>query len=96
METIINVRLEDCPSDIKPELRQKAEERFAKELRKNFPSDDAMTHAYKLFTDASEGGMISKADERIATTWAKAFEKAQMAGFRDIAVEEAYFEVRLQ
>ena len=37
METIINVRLEDCPSDMKPELKQKAEERFAKELRKTFP-----------------------------------------------------------
>ena len=55
-----------------------------------------MTHAHKLFTDASEGGMISKADEAIAKTWVKAFEKAQMAGFRDIAVEEAYFEVQLQ
>ena len=96
MEAIINVRLEDCPSDMKPDLRQKAEDRFARELRKSFPSDDAMKHAYKLFTDASEGGMISKADEHIAKAWVKAFEKAQMAGFREIAVEEAYFEVRLQ
>lgn len=96
MDTIISVRLEDCPSDMKPELKEKAEARFAKELRKGFPDDDAMRHAYKLFSDAAEGGTISKADERIATTWAKAFEKARTAGLRDIAVEEAYFDVRLQ
>lgn len=96
MDTIINVRLEDCPSDMKPELKEKAEARFTKELRRSFPNDDAMRHAYKLFSDACEGGAISKADERIATTWVKAFEKARTAGFRDIAVEEAYFEVRMQ
>ena len=96
MEINIIVRLEDCPLDMKPELKQKAEDRFARELRKGFPNDDAMSHAYKLFTDASEGGMISKAEEQIAIQWQSALSKAQQAGFRDIAVEEAYFNVRLQ
>lgn len=96
METTIIVHLEDCPSSMGAEIRQKAENRFAKELRKNFASDDAMGRAYKLFTDASEGGMISKSDEQIAIQWRNAFTKAAQAGFRDIAVEEAYFNVRLQ
>lgn len=96
MESVISVRLEDCPSDMKQELKQKAEDRFSKELRKCFANDEALKRACKLFTDASEGGMISKADEKYAMEWSKAFGKAQLAGFRDIAVEEAYFEVRLQ
>lgn len=93
--TLIDVRLVDCPDDIEPAIRKKAESRFAKELLRSFPGEDQMRQAYKLFMDASEGGLISKSEEKIATTWTKAFEKARMAGFRDIAVEEAYFDVRL-
>ena len=92
---VVEVRLVDCPTDIDPAIKEKAEGRFAKELLKSFPSEDQMRQAYKLFMDASEGGLISKSEEKIATTWTKAFEKARMAGFRDIAVEEAYFDVRL-
>lgn len=95
MTTLIHVRLEDCPTDLEPSLKQKAEDRFGKELRKCFPSDDALRRAYKLFTDASEGGTITKAEEKIATAWKNAYDKARQAGFRDIAVEEAYFDVRL-
>lgn len=94
MESIIEVQLQDCPSDLEPALKEKAEQRFTKELLKCFPSTDALTQALKLFTDASEGGTISKAEEQIATTWTKAYDKARQAGFRDIAIEEAYFEVR--
>lgn len=95
MDSIIDVSLEDCPADIEPALKLKAEERFSKELRKSFPTDDALRRAYKVFSDASDGGMISKADEKIATSWKTAFDKARQAGFRDIVVEEAYFEVRV-
>ncbi|WP_312463517.1 hypothetical protein [Comamonas sp.] len=91
----IDVRLQDCPADLKQELKTKAEERFARELRKNFPDDKSLKQAFKLFSDASEGGLLSKAEEKVATTWTKAFDKARQAGFRDIAVEEAYFEVRV-
>lgn len=94
--SLVNVRLVDCPSDIDPALKEKAENRFAKELAKNFQSQDEMRQAYKLFADASEGGFISKSEEKIAMTWTKAFEKARQVGFLDIAVEEAYFDVRLQ
>lgn len=92
----IYVRLVDCPSDIDPAIKEKAESRFSKELLKSFRTEDDLRQAYKLFTDASEGGLISKAEIKIAETWSKAFEKARQAGFRDIAVEEAYFDVRLQ
>lgn len=95
LASVINVRLVDCPSDIDPVIKEKAEGRFTKELLKNFLNEEDMRQAYKLFTDASEGGLISKAEERIATTWTKAFEKARQAGFRDIASEEAYFDVRM-
>ncbi|TDS74388.1 hypothetical protein [Comamonas sp. JUb58] len=95
MNAVIEVRLEDCPADLDPALKQKAEDRFSKELRRCFPSEQALKQAFKLFMDASEGGHISKSDEKIAITWKNAFDKARQAGFRDIAVEEAYFDVRM-
>lgn len=91
----IDVRLLEIPSDLRQELRRKAEERFEKELRRSFPDESALFSAFKLFNDASEGGLLTKAEEKEATAWSKAFDKARQAGFRDIAVEEAYFEVRV-
>ena len=95
MDSIIEVKLQDCPADMTADIRAKAEQRFAKELARSFRGDDDMRKAFKLFTDASEGGTISKAEEKIATTWNKAYDKARQAGMRDIAVDEAYFEVRI-
>lgn len=95
LASVINVRLVDCPSDMDLAIKEKAEGRFTKELLKNFLSEEDLRQAYKLFTDASEGGLISKAEEKIAMAWSKAFEKARQAGFRDIASEEAYFDVRM-
>ena len=94
--SVIEVRLVDFPSDMNQSIKEKAEGRFSKELLKCFRNEDELRQAYKLFTDASEGGLISKAEVRIAEAWVKAFEKARQAGFRDISVEEAYFEVHLQ
>lgn len=94
--SLISVRLVDCPSDMDPAIKEKAESRFSKELLKCFRTEEDLRHAYKLFTDASEGGVISKGEIKIAESWSKAFEKARQAGFREIAVEEAYFDVRLQ
>ncbi|GAB2806612.1 hypothetical protein GCM10027276_04200 [Comamonas piscis] len=91
----LDVRLQDCPTDLKQELKSKAEERFAKELRKSFANDNDLQHAFKLFSDASEGGLLSKSEEKVATAWTRAFDKARQAGMRDLAVEEAYFEVKL-
>ena len=95
MDSIIEVQLQDCPADMSPQIKEKAEQRFAKELARSFRSEDDLRKAFKLFTDASEGGTISKAEEKIATTWSKAYDKARQAGMHDIAVEEAFFAVRL-
>lgn len=95
MEAIISVQLQDCPSSIEAQHQRQAEARFERELRKSFPNDEALKRAFKLFSDASEGGTISKAEEKVAATWKTAYDKARQAGFRDIAVEEAYFEVKV-
>ncbi len=91
----IDVRLQDCPADLSPDLKSKAEQRFLRELLKSFSDVKALQQAYKLFNDASEGGVLTKTEEKVATTWTKAFDKARQAGFRDIAVDEAYFDVRV-
>lgn len=93
-EQRFEVTLQDC-SGVSEELKAKAEARFAKPLWRCFPNQEAMTEAYKIYTDAAEGGIISKAQERLAHAWVKACDTARQAGFRDIAVEEAYFEVRM-
>ncbi|MBL8355671.1 MAG: hypothetical protein JNM01_12650 [Delftia acidovorans] len=92
--TSFRVTLQDCEG-IKPDIKAKAEARFAKVLERSFPDQEAMTRAYKLFNDAAEGGVISKADEKTAISWLKAAEAAHQAGLQGIAVEEAFFEVRL-
>lgn len=88
------VTLQDCDG-IEHNIKSKAEARFAKVLERSFPDQEAMTRAYKLFNDAAEGGVISKADEKTAISWLKAAESAHQAGLQGIAVEEAFFEVRL-
>ena len=88
------VTLQDCDG-IEHDIKAKAEARFAKVLERSFPDQETMTRAYKLFNDAAEGGVISKADEKTAISWLKAAEAAHQAGLQGIAVEEAFFEVRL-
>ena len=90
--TSFRVTLQDCIG-IEHDIKAKAEARFAKVLERSFPDHDAMTRAYKLFNDAAEGGVISKADEKTAISWLKAAEAAHQAGLEGIAVEEAFFEV---
>ena len=89
------VTLQDC-SGIADDIKNKAEARFSKVLERGFPNQEAMTRAFKLFSDAAEGGIISKSDEPLARSWQKAYEAARQAGFQGIASEEAYFEVRLR
>jgi hypothetical protein len=92
--TSFRVTLQDCIG-IEHDMKAKAEARFAKVIERSFPNQEAMTRAYKLFNDAAEGGVIGKANEPVALSWQKAYEAAQQAGLQGIAVEEAYFEVRL-
>lgn len=91
--TSFRVTLQDCDG-IKPDIKAKAEARFAKVIERSFPNQEAMTRAYKLFNDAAEGGLISKADEKQARTWQQAYEAARQSGLQDISVEEAFFHVR--
>ena len=58
MNSIIEVQQQDCPADMSPQIKEKAEQRFAKGLARSFRSDDDLCRAFKLFTDASEGGTI--------------------------------------
>lgn len=88
------VTLQDCDG-IKPDIKSKAEARFAKVLERSFANQEDMACAFKLFNDAAEGGLISKADEKHARSWQQAYEAARQSGLQDISVEEAFFDVRL-
>lgn len=90
----LRITLQDC-TGIKPELRARAEARFAKVLQRSFANEEDMARALKLFNDAAEGGLISKADEKQARSWQQAYEAARQSGLQDISVEEAFFDVRL-
>lgn len=93
--TLIEAHLQDCQG-IEPALRSKAEARFVKELQRQFPSEQALVEAWEAWSSAAEGAdEISPGQEQLARSWLKAFERARFAGFRDIAVEEAFFEVKL-
>ena len=65
MEAIISVQLQDCPSSIEAQHQRQAEARFERELRKSFPNNEALKRAFKLFSDASEGGTISRSEEKV-------------------------------
>ncbi|MDH0851821.1 hypothetical protein N5D66_28065 [Delftia tsuruhatensis] len=88
------VTLQDCIG-MKADTKAKAEARFAKVLERSFPNHEAMARAFKLFSDAAEGGIIGKANESIAISWQKAYEAARQAGLQGVTTEEAYFDVRL-
>ena len=93
--TLIEAHLHDCQG-IEPALRSKAEARFVKELQRQFPSEQALVEAWEAWSSAAEGAdEINPGQEQLARSWLKAFERARFAGFRDIAVEEAFFEVKL-
>lgn len=59
----LRISLQDCDG-IEHGIKAKAEARFAKVIERSFPNEEAMTRAYKLFDDAAEGSVISKADEK--------------------------------
>ena len=90
----LRVTLQDCIG-IEHDIKAKAEARFTKVIERSFPNQEAMTRAHKLFNVAAEGGVIGKVNEAVALSWQKAYEAARQAGLQGIAVEEAYFEVRL-
>lgn len=73
-----------------------AEQRFRRELDRQLGAD--VVPALRAFQNASESGEsdLTKAEIVLALRWAKAYDAARTAGFRDLGdVQEAYFEVRL-
>jgi len=72
-----------------------AEQRFRRELDKQLGGE--VVPALRAFQNASESGEteLTKEEIALAKRWAKAYESAKTAGFRDLGdVDEAYFDVR--
>lgn len=73
-----------------------AEKRFRTTLEKEL--GDSLEQVLKAYSNAAESGgdELSAEEVVLAGAWPKAYEKAKMAGFRDLGgSDEAYFEVRL-
>lgn len=78
------------------ELIATAEKRFRAVLEKDL--GDSLEHLLEAYSTAAESGAdeMSADEHALASAWPKAYEKAKMAGFRDLGgADEAYFEVRL-
>ena len=72
-----------------------AQRRFQRELERQLGSD--VLPALRAFQNASESSEneLSRADIALARRWAKAYDTARTAGFRDLGdTDEAFFEVR--
>ncbi|MDP9896827.1 hypothetical protein J2W32_005923 [Variovorax boronicumulans] len=72
-----------------------AEQRFRRELDRQLGTD--VLPALRAFRNASESGEsdLAKDEVALAKRWAKAYDAARTAGFRDFGdTDEAYFEVR--
>jgi hypothetical protein len=86
------VRLVDYPA---VDALKVAEQRFRRELDKQLGSDVLL--ALRAFQNASESGEsdLTKDEITFAKRWAKAYDAARTAGFRDLGdAQEAYFDVR--
>lgn len=86
------VRLLDYPA---VDALKVAEQRFRRELDKQLGCD--VVPALRAFQNASESGEsdLTKDEIAMAKRWAKAYDAARTAGFRDLGdTDEAYFEVR--
>lgn len=86
------VRLLDYPA---VDALKVAEQRFRRELDRQLGADVVLT--LRAFQNASESGEsdLTKDEIALALRWAKAYEVARTAGFRDLGdAQEAYFDVR--
>lgn len=86
------VRLMDYPA---AEAATLAEQRFRRELDRQLPGDVLM--ALRAFQNASESGEsdLTKVEIALAKRWAKAYDAARTAGFRELGdADEAFFDVR--
>jgi hypothetical protein len=72
-----------------------AEQRFRREIDRQLGAD--VVEALRAFQNASESSEsdLSKAEIAMAKRWAKAYDAARTAGFRDLGdTDEAFFDVR--
>ncbi|MBT2334691.1 hypothetical protein J7E49_12355 [Variovorax paradoxus] len=88
------VRLTDYPYPSADAVKV-SEQRFRRELDRQLGDDVARSlRAYRNVTESSEGD-LTKEEVALASRWAKAYEAARTAGFRDLGdTDEAHFEVR--
>lgn len=88
------VRLADYPHS-GADAAKVAEQRFRREIDKQLGGD--VVAALRAFQNASESSEsdLSKAEIAMAKRWAKAYDAARTAGFRDLGdTDEAFFDVR--
>ena len=86
------VRLVDYPA---VDALKVAEQRFRRELDRQLGAE--VVRALRAFQNASESSEtdLTKDELALARRWAKAYDTARTAGFRDLGdTDEAYFEVR--
>ncbi|MGJ7613702.1 MULTISPECIES: hypothetical protein [unclassified Variovorax] len=88
------VRLADYPHPA-AEAAKVAEQRFRREIDKQLGGDVvAALRAFQNVSESSESD-LSKAEIAMAKRWAKAYDAARTAGFRDLGdTDEAFFDVR--
>lgn len=88
------VRLADYPHPAADAVKV-SEQRFRRELDRQLGDD--VVEALRAFQNASESSEsdLSKAEIAMARRWAKAYDAARTAGFRDLGeIDEAFFDVR--
>lgn len=89
-----SVRLADYPHPA-AEAAKVAEQRFRREIDKQLGGDVvAALRSFQSVSESSESD-LSKAEIAMAKRWAKAYDAARTAGFRDLGdTDEAFFDVR--
>ncbi|MFV0672051.1 hypothetical protein [Variovorax sp. tm] len=88
------VRLADYSRPVADAVKV-AEQRFRREIDRQLGGD--VVEALRAFQNASESSEsdLSKAEIALAKRWAKAYDAARTAGFRDLGdTDEAFFDVR--
>jgi membrane protease subunit (stomatin/prohibitin family) len=91
---LYTVRLADY-AHAAPDAIRVAEQRFRREIDKQLGTD--VIAALRAFQNASESSEsdLARQELALARRWAKAYDAARTAGFRDLGdTDEAYFEVR--
>lgn len=92
----ITARLLDVPANTPAEILRDAEARFLRELERLLGDDLGST--FRAFDSAQDSSAqdLTKEEIRMASRWAAAFDKARLAGMRELGgTGEAYFHVRV-